>query len=271
MLWKPPTPRQKQQNEFWEAVADNDVGKINAMLDADGTLINDRLGCGGDPCTPIHVAAGFNGVVGDDLSAAKLLIERGADVNMKDTQYQRTPLHLSKNLNLSKLLVDNGADVEAKNIFGQTPLNSLVSDIYSSIPQIDLLLEHGADINSQNSYGNTPIMWQFLMLRRPDPRFKKKYEDTARYLIKRGADVNIPNKDGETPLTYATGDLAKIVRQAAMKGTTELVAKTPLKAFPGVSNVLSQYMLPKKTGGTRRKKRTKKTRRSTRSKASGRA
>ncbi len=71
----------------------------------------------------------------------RLLIQKGADVNIREEDYGRTPLHNLAHMNLDtwsgsqrhdvlasiKILLENGADLTAKDKFGQTPF-SLATD-----------------------------------------------------------------------------------------------------------------------------------------------
>jgi ankyrin repeat protein len=53
-----------------------------------------------------------------------LLIEKGADINITDSEY-RTPLHqvcVDRNLEIVRHLLDNGANINAKDSDGRTPL-----------------------------------------------------------------------------------------------------------------------------------------------------
>lgn len=53
----------------------------------------------------------------------KLLIENGAEINIKDND-GNTPLHYAAKrgfMGIIRLLVENGADINAKNNDGQTP------------------------------------------------------------------------------------------------------------------------------------------------------
>jgi ankyrin repeat protein len=77
-----------------------------------------------DGWTPLHVASRRN-----RIEIAKLLIDRGADVEAKVDGW--TPLHLASRWNCietAKLLLERGADVEAKDDCGQTPLHLAQSD-----------------------------------------------------------------------------------------------------------------------------------------------
>lgn len=57
---------------------------------------------------------------------AKLLIRRGAKVNVRDT-YGNTPLHycgiVPKTYSVAKILLQSGADPNIKNVRGKTPLD----------------------------------------------------------------------------------------------------------------------------------------------------
>ncbi|HNI94438.1 MAG TPA: ankyrin repeat domain-containing protein, partial [Leptospiraceae bacterium] len=67
--------------------------------------------------TPLHNAA-----ESDDLDTVKYLIEKGADIRIKDKD-GNTPLHKaaeSGELNIVKYLIQKGADVNAKNNQGFT-------------------------------------------------------------------------------------------------------------------------------------------------------
>jgi ankyrin repeat protein len=53
-----------------------------------------------------------------------LLIEKGADINITNSEY-RTPLHqvcVDRNLEIVRHLLDNGANINAKDSDGMTPL-----------------------------------------------------------------------------------------------------------------------------------------------------
>ena len=94
-----------------------------------------------------------------DGSALRLLLERGADVNLRTRTYEdndfNTPLHRASAwgaVEVVRLLVEYGADVEALNIDGMTVLQ-VVGMVPPGYPKVDqgrcdeiirLLVEHGA-------------------------------------------------------------------------------------------------------------------------------
>jgi len=56
-----------------------------------------------------------------------------------------------------QLLLEKGADIESKDTDGQTPLSWAAQDGCEAVVQ--LLLEKGADIESKDTDGQTPLLW----------------------------------------------------------------------------------------------------------------
>ena len=75
-----------------------------------------------DQSTPLHVA-----VLNNYIKTAKLLIDKKADVNAKNSR-GHTPLHLVSDAEIAKLLIENGADVNAKDNKGQTVCDTVSLD-----------------------------------------------------------------------------------------------------------------------------------------------
>ena len=77
-----------------------------------------------------------------NLEKARLLIERGADVNARDNAGNTPLMHGLGNFETAKLLLESGADADARDSFGRTPI-MLATDAET----VGLLLENGADAN----------------------------------------------------------------------------------------------------------------------------
>jgi ankyrin repeat protein len=75
----------------------------------------------------------------------KLLLEKGAELEAKESEYSRTPLSWAAENGheaVAKLLLEKGAELEAKDKYSQTPLLYAVANGHEAA--VNLLLENGA-------------------------------------------------------------------------------------------------------------------------------
>ena len=141
--------------------------------------------------TPLHYAS-LNG----HLEVAKLLLEKGANVNCQD-DCKWTPLHYaseSGHLEVAKLLLEKGANVICQDIRKLTPLH--YASMKGHLEVVKLLLEKGANINSQNSHNDTPLYIA---------AFTGKKE-LVKLLLDNGCDINLKDKDGKTAEEIAVSE-----------------------------------------------------------------
>ncbi len=114
--------------------------------------LNDVSARGVNGETPLHQVA-----YRADLASAKLLLDAGADVNVK-TKNGETPLNNARNAESIKLLLDAGADIDARDsVNGETPLHKATYN--ANIPLVQSLLEAGADPNIQDQDGRTAFLY----------------------------------------------------------------------------------------------------------------
>lgn len=167
--------------------------------------------------TPLSETArlGLNEIV-------KLLIEKGADVNFKNTVYGNSSsiLYYRLNTETAKILIHNGANITTKNDYGETPLHNHCKYWFGTTDIISLLLQHGAIVNEKDNNGETPIFNTIIPIN--DYWFNKSIQDYEssdnvnfrnrckensksfiQLLISYGADVNIQNNNGRTVLMNA--------------------------------------------------------------------
>ena len=233
----------------------------SAALKDDGELLGDRVkevmrSFGHDTFakttrigqTPLHLAARQ-----DSASVARLLVERGSDIERKDRTEGKSdwaplhytawfasaevarvllehgaepdtrsdtghaPIHYAARKNASEvaqLLLDHGADVDAETGKGWTALHSAAEDKADEVAQ--LLINHGAAVNAGSETGWTPLH----AAARPNTR------ELARLLIDQGAEVNAKSRKGWTPLhAAAKHDAGEVVRLLVERGA-EVDAKT---------------------------------------------
>ncbi|KAH7109731.1 hypothetical protein B0J13DRAFT_600603 [Dactylonectria estremocensis] len=88
----------------------------------------------------------------------KLLLEKGAEIEAKDSEHGRTPLSWAGwngHEAMVRLLLESGADIECKAEDGRTPLSRAAVDGREAM--VKLLLERGADIECKAEDGRTPL------------------------------------------------------------------------------------------------------------------
>ena len=174
------------------AVKNGVLPRVEALLDAHPKLVNAkdaRLGA-----TPLHWA-----IIGNHPNIAKLLIERGADVNAVD-KFGMTPLHKASSFNrkiLAELLLSEGADPRIMGVkwgvFRMTPLHVATEAGFPGI--VDVLLSGGADVNCRTKGTNSVTPLHMAAAR--------GHWDVAELLLKNDAEVNARDSDQETPLRWA--------------------------------------------------------------------
>lgn len=92
-----------------------------------------------------------------DLRAMKRYIAEGADVNAPDDDLEMTPLAWSVThgqTEATRLLIENGADVNMKDDNGSTPLHGAA--VFGRADVAKLLVENGANLQVRNDDGGTP-------------------------------------------------------------------------------------------------------------------
>jgi ankyrin repeat protein len=185
--------------ELFDKVYQNDIEAVKKLL-AEGVDINELSEVGGaGTVTSLFIACSYY----DDM--AKLLISKGADVNIKTGKGQ-TPLMgacASGKEEIARLLLSKGADVNVKSNDGTGTFTYCIMSIFSdfaSTSLAELLLSKGANVDEASDTGPvagyTPLMMAAV----------NKKHDLVKFLIKHGANVNAKAKDGSTPLSMATKD-----------------------------------------------------------------
>ncbi|WP_068139453.1 ankyrin repeat domain-containing protein [Roseimaritima ulvae] len=106
---------------------------------------------------------GLQGLVADaiadnDLARLERLIDRGADLNDRQTETGSTPLvtaALHGNLPIARYLIQQGADVDATNRDGNAPLHIAAFLCHTEV--VKLLLQHGASTETRSNRGEQPM------------------------------------------------------------------------------------------------------------------
>lgn len=207
-----------------DAARKGDAKKVKAILQADPKAFSAK-DKNGD--TPLHLAA-----LHGQLDVAQILLDAGADVNVKNNYGPFTPGDLGQQFSSNNhqdpvvLLSAHGVDQrDMKN--GYTPLD-LAEFSVNHKKMITLLVGKGADVNAQAASGATPLFWAVMRDQKDDVQFlldhganvnvTTAYGDTIldcalhlqygsmiQLLVDRGADVNAKDQSDKRPLTYAMG------------------------------------------------------------------
>ncbi|WP_245511282.1 MULTISPECIES: ankyrin repeat domain-containing protein [unclassified Mesorhizobium] len=130
-----------------DAATKGDVAGITAALDA-GAGVDESDG----KATPLYLA-----VKGGHFAAAKLLLDRGADVNAAPTPVlgpALMPALAKRRIDLIKLLLDGGANPNSK----RSRENAIhIAVNLGCLDCVKALVEAGADVNAKTKDGKTPI------------------------------------------------------------------------------------------------------------------
>ncbi len=132
---------------------------------------------------------------GGSKEIVELLVSHGAEINPAEKEPPSTPLIAAigrGHYDIAKYLISKGADVHVISQSGYTALHAAAA---SGNPQIvELVISSNVDANAKAKDGVTPLR---LAAQAHDQ------VDIATILINHGADVNVPDEDGRTALNWA--------------------------------------------------------------------
>ena len=216
-----------------KAVQQNDVDAVKSLLNK-GANINAKNSVG-ETLLIISIEHKCKEIT-------NLLLQKGADVNIKQNTYTmtedqlpsylkqfiskpaktiivggRSALHLAvfkDDMDLIDTLLAKGANIDAVDAQGETPLSHAVID--GQIEIIKLLLSKGANVNIKNhEFGMTPLHLAVII------PFDCKTE-IINLLLEHGADIDAVTNKGDTAIQYAANYFAanhsEIVKLLISKG-----------------------------------------------------
>ncbi|KAF5712369.1 hypothetical protein FMUND_8463 [Fusarium mundagurra] len=146
-----------------------------------------------------------------DAEAARILIDRGADLRCRDDS-GRNILHLLSaddcGIELVQHIIASAPDLQYQfDKDGRTPLHHTIDCQKPGHPRdkVKLLISAGVDVTVRDANGDTPL---HILFKRPfllvadyygDAFWKGFVKNTIDLLLSKGADINARNKAGKTP------------------------------------------------------------------------
>jgi len=131
-----------------------------------------------------------NFVIAGNIKVVKLLIEHGANPNIRDIE--GTPLqmaiHHKRNEDMAVFLVESGVKLQEFS-FGNTDLH--LAAIWGFVDLVRVLVRQGVDVNATNDYGHTPLYYATSL----------GHRKAAEILIAAGADKStmVESNYGKAP------------------------------------------------------------------------
>ncbi|RYP47734.1 hypothetical protein DL768_006270 [Monosporascus sp. mg162] len=181
--------------------------------------------------TPLHMLLKSPNTPNDIL---KLLLNKGANVNAQDNDSQ-APLYeacVSENVGAARILLEAGANVnDGENVVGRTALHEAIEN--QNLPLVDLLLEFNADITLKDKQLRDAAS---LAAYKGNAKILKAVLDKLKVQVGDYHTLADPDSHGHTPLQKSAargikeiaellleaGDGSKLVVQCSRRGKTAL-------------------------------------------------
>lgn len=186
--------------EVFGFISSGDEAQLRSVLSLNPKLAQQTI----NGRTPLIAA-----VQSQSPALAKIIIDSGGDVNVKDAQGFTPLIHAvqQSGRTLVDVLLQAGADVNARDALSNTALIHAVRA--GNQPAALILMESGAQLNPRNDKGQTAL---FEAVARKDV-------PAIQLLLSRSADPNIQDVLGRTSLSYAAeADDDAIVKMLLQKG-----------------------------------------------------
>ena len=140
-----------KQEEMLDAAKEGDIEDVKILLNDESVDINKQDSTG-------HSALLWASLRGH-RDIVELLLDRGADIEARTSDWNSTPLIwcscLHQHTSIVELLLDRGANIHAVNKYGAGALHHACEEGHDAV--VKLLLKHGANTNACNVYKHNPL------------------------------------------------------------------------------------------------------------------
>ncbi|XP_049942874.1 putative ankyrin-containing lipoprotein Lxx09580 [Schistocerca serialis cubense] len=180
-------PEKEKNSRLIQAAKEDSVSELQTLLAA-GADVGAR-----DESEDRYTALHWTAKKGH-VKAARCLVEGGAEVEARSSDWQSTPLHKAAGNGheaVGRLLLEAGAEADARNKMQSTPL--LMAAYHGHEAVVRLLLAATPYHNTRNQWGRTPLHYAAL----------NGHAEVAAALLEAGADRWARNNEGKTPLDLA--------------------------------------------------------------------
>src|SRR5437870_5038671 len=208
--------------------ATNEYGVTPLQLaceNGSAAMVEKLLSAGAKPTESVVMTCAWTG----NAETIKLLLNRGADPNAKETRRGQTALMWAldqKHLDAARVLIEHSAGVNAHSKNGFTPL--LFAAKQGDLETIRMLLKAGAKVNDGTPLKNRPAGRRAVASDDGDPDVPdgmtpllmatvSGHEDVALLLLENGADPNAADGTGATALHYSILDGMSMIGAVSTK------------------------------------------------------
>lgn len=204
-----PKDKYSEEGELFALISAGNVEGLEAALKAGA----DPNQTGAYETTPISRVV-YNRTK-NQLLMLELLIEYGANVNVRRSSDGEPLVHSAGTVEVASLLAKNGADLTLTSSTGETPLHSV-----DNAELAQFFIDQGVDVNARDNSGSPPLI---------DAVYETP--ELVACLLKNGGDAAAKNQEGQTALIrLADNDFALDNDELLQIAELLLRAGTPIDA-----------------------------------------
>lgn len=233
--------------QLFVAACEGDLTEIESLLDRGAPIVSSvlvpALFEAFQPAKSGHLSPLAGACLKGQLTAAKLLLAHGAELNPSSNRVSSSPLHQAcrnDDMVMVNFLLEQGAQVDILDSYKVTPL--MYASKYSSAQLVALLLKHKPDLAAVSFINAAAIHWsvwpgkpaitELLLIAKANPNHEMADGNTAlhcavlsgsvdmcKVLLKYGADPLRRNESEVTPLKLAetqceSDEISSVLRAA---------------------------------------------------------